>query len=148
LKSTVLDLPAAIESASAIAKRYDKDGLVTYVAGDALTDDLGTELYDLVMINNVVHHFNNEQNSMLAKKVSKALKPGGVYAIGDMIKLEKPGEGGVVGQTMSLYFAMTSSSGNWSVSAMQGWIQQAGLKPESPISLMSIPGYKAVPGRK
>ena len=55
-------------SASAIALRYDTTGRIRYLAGNALEDDLGTSQYDVIMINNVVHHFTAEQNKALAKK--------------------------------------------------------------------------------
>ena len=73
------------------------------------------------MINNVAHHFTADQNAVLAVKIAHALKPGGVYAIGDMIRAESPGEGGVIASTMGLYFALTSSSGNWSSAEMESW---------------------------
>ncbi len=100
------------------------------------------------MINNVVHHFSDEQNRMLAKKIAEALKPNGIYLIGELIRNEKPGEGGVVGATSGLYFSLTSSSGTWSVREMEEWQQQAGLQSGKPISPMSIPGFKMIVGRK
>ena len=106
------------------------------------------KMYDLVMINNVVHHFNVEQNKTLALKIAKALKPGGIYIIGEFIRAEKPGEGGVIGSTSGLYFSVTSASGNWSVSEMQSWQKNAGLKPEKPITTMSLPGWKMFVARK
>lgn len=148
LKSTILELPGAIEAASAIAKRYDTTGRVNYEAGNALNDDLGTEKYDLVMINNVVHHFSAEQNKALAKKIARALKPGGVYMIGEFIRFEKPGEGGVVGSTMGLYFSVTSASGNWSHSEILSWQQNAGLKPLKPVLSRTLPGWKMLPAKK
>lgn len=144
LSSTILELPGAIESASAIAKRNDTTGRVKHVAGNALNDDLGTAEYDLVMINNVVHHFTADQNRSLAVKVARALKPDGVYAIGDMIRLETPGEGGVIAATFDLYFSLTSESGNWSISEIQSWQQAAGLIPAKTLAAMSIPGWKMV----
>jgi SAM-dependent methyltransferase len=144
LTSTILELPDAIESASAIAKRYDTTGRVKHVAGNALADDLGTSEYDLVMINNVVHHFTVDQNRALAVKVARALKPGGLYAIGDLIRPETPGEGGVVASTFDLYFSLTSSSGNWSSTEMQSWQKAAGLTPSKTLALMSLPGWKLV----
>ncbi len=148
LSSTILELPGAIESARAIAKRYDTSGSVTYQAGNALTDDLGTEQFDLVMINNVVHHFTPEQNKALAIKVAAALKPGGIYAIGEFIRAEKPGDGGIMASATGLYFSMTSSSGNWSESEMSSWQNSAGLKPLKSIAAMSIPGWKMIVARK
>ena len=148
LLSTIMELPGAIEAASAIAKRYDTTNRVAYVAGNALTDDLGTEKYDLIMINNVVHHFTNEQNFALAKKIASALKPGGVYAIGEFIRQSKPGEGGLVASTTGLYFSLTSSSGTWSVPEIEAWQKNAGLKIEKPVTPMSIPGWKIFIARK
>jgi 2-polyprenyl-3-methyl-5-hydroxy-6-metoxy-1,4-benzoquinol methylase len=148
LSSTVLELPHAIESASAIAKRYDTTGRVKYKAGNALEDDLGNEQYDIIMINNVVHHFTAEQCTDLAKKIAGALKPGGIYIIGEFVRSDKPGEGGVVAATSGLYFSVISASGNWSEPEMQWWQKNAGLKNEKPITTMAIPGWKMIVARK
>ena len=148
LSSTILELPGAIEAASTIAKRYHTTNRVTYAEGNALNDDLGTEKYDVIMINNVVHHFTNEQNFALAKKIAAALKPGGIYAIGEFVKSSKPGEGGVVGATSGLYFSLTSSSGTWSVPEIEAWQKNAGLKIEKPVAPMTMPGWKIFIARK
>jgi 2-polyprenyl-3-methyl-5-hydroxy-6-metoxy-1,4-benzoquinol methylase len=144
LTSTILELPGAVESASAIAERYDTTGRVNHAAGNALTDDLGTAEYDLVLINNVVHHFTEEQNRALAAKVARSLKPGGIYAIGDLIRPEQPGEGGILAATLDLYFSFTSSSGSWSSTEMESWQKSAGLTPVKTLAAVSIPGWKMV----
>lgn len=148
LKSTILELPGAVESASAIAKRYDTTGRVSYKAGNALEDDLGSEQYDLVMINNVVHHFTPEQNNALAQKIARALKPGGIFIIGEFIRAEKPGEGGVIASASGLYFSVISASGNWSADEMESWQKNAGLKLEKPVTTMTLPGWKMIVARK
>jgi 2-polyprenyl-3-methyl-5-hydroxy-6-metoxy-1,4-benzoquinol methylase len=148
LKSTVLELPGAMEAASAIARRYDKNGDLTYQAGNALADDLGTEKYDVVMINNVVHHFTPEQNELLAKKIAKALKPGGIYIIGELIRADKPGGTDIVAATTGLYFSVTSASGNWSEEEMSSWQENAGLKKLKSVASMNIPGWKMVIAKK
>ncbi len=148
LKSTVLELPGAIESASAIAKRYDTTNRVTYEAGNALEDDLGEAQYDVVMINNVVHHFTAEQNKALAKKVAKALKPGGIYIIGEFMRSDKPGEGGAVAAATGLYFSVISASGNWSENEIRSWQTDAGLKAEKPVATITLPGWKMIVASK
>ena len=148
LSSTIMELPGAIEAASAIAKRYDTTNCVNYVAGNALIDDLGKEKYDVIMINNVVHHFTSEQNYALAKKVAVALKPGGIYAIGEFLRASKPGEGGVVSATSGLYFSLTSSSGTWSRTEIEGWQKAAGLKIERPVTTVVMPGWQIFIARK
>lgn len=148
LHSTILELPGAIPQASAIAAKNGLTDKINYKTGNALKDDLGSGQYDLVMINNVVHHFTAEQNQALAKKVARALKPGGRYAIGEFIRQEQPGEGGAVASTMSLYFSMTSASGNWSAEEINSWQLEAGLKPLKPISMLSLPGWKMLVAEK
>jgi 2-polyprenyl-3-methyl-5-hydroxy-6-metoxy-1,4-benzoquinol methylase len=148
LSSTVLELPAAYGAAAAIAKRYDDTGRVAYRAGDALADDLGPEKFDIVMINNVVHHFGAEQARALAAKLARALKPRGIYAIGEFIRPEKPREGDVAAGTAGLYFSLTSASGTWSEGEMREWQESAGLEPEKPIAPMGLPGWKMLIARK
>lgn len=142
LSSTILELPGAIDRASAIASQHGLTDRVKYKTGNTLTDDLGEKQYDLIMINNVVHHFTEEENRNLARKVFHALKPGGMYAIGEFIRRHKPGEGGAVAATSGLYFALISQSGTWSEEEMRSWQQEAGLKPQKPISFMTLPGWK------
>jgi 2-polyprenyl-3-methyl-5-hydroxy-6-metoxy-1,4-benzoquinol methylase len=148
LSSIILELPGAIDRASAIAATQGLTDRVKYKQGNALSDDLGESQYDLVMINNVVHHFTMEENIALAKKVTRALKPAGIFAIGEFIRFHKPGQGGEVGATADLYFALTSSSGTWSAEEMRSWQQQAGLKIQKSISLITLPGWKSLPAMK
>ena len=144
LSSTILELPDAIPHASAIASRYGLGDRVRYKAGNVLTDDLGENQYDLVIINSVVHHFTEAENAAVTRKIARALKPGGLYAIGDVIRRHHPGEGGAVASTLGLYFSLTSASGNWSEEEMKGWQREAGLKPLMSIGLMTLPGFKSV----
>lgn len=141
LSSTILELPGAIDRASAIAAKHGLTERVIYQAGNALNDDLGEAQYDFIMINNVVHHFTAEQNIQLAKKIAKALKPGGMYGIGEFLRMNTPGEGGAVGATAGLYFALTSSSGTWSKEEIGSWQKSAGLVMNKPISFITLPGW-------
>jgi 2-polyprenyl-3-methyl-5-hydroxy-6-metoxy-1,4-benzoquinol methylase len=148
LHSTILELPGAVEPARAIASENGASGRIQYLSGNALKDDFGDNCYDLVLINNLVHHFTNSENILLAEKAYRALKPGGLFAIGEFIRLKKPGAGGVVAATSSLYFAFTSSSGIWSLAEIKAWQQHAGLKLKKEISFISLPGFKVVVGEK
>lgn len=144
LTSTILELPGAVDRASVIASRYNMTDRIKYKSGNALTDDLGENVYNLVMINNVVHHFTETENKELSLKIARALKPGGIYAIGEIIRLKTPGEGGILGAVTGLYFSMTSSSGTWSLEDIQSWQKNAGLKIGKPITYLTVPGHKLV----
>lgn len=148
LTSTILELPGGVDRASAIAAREGMGERVSYQVGNALTDDLGEAVFDVVMINNVVHHFTPEQNAELARRIARALKPGGVYAVGDFLRSASPGAGGGVPAVMDLYFALTSSSGTWSRDEIEGWQRGAGLAPLKPIQFQSMPGWASLPAAR
>ncbi|MEJ7681183.1 MAG: class I SAM-dependent methyltransferase [Segetibacter sp.] len=74
LSSVILDLPPAVEKAKAILEKFEMGDRVKHLAGNVLTDDLGNEIYDIVLMASVAHHFTNEENILVAKKVFRALK--------------------------------------------------------------------------
>ena len=136
LRSTVLDLPGAVEQARPILEREGMGDRVTLRAGDALTDDLGTDAYDLILMFSLVHHFDDATNRRLAARAARALKPGGVLVIGESFRGRRPGQGGQLGTFFDLYFALTSRSGLWTPEEMADWQRAAGLQPRRPIKLM------------
>jgi SAM-dependent methyltransferase len=148
LSSTILELPPAVEEATRLVAGERTDGRVRVRGGDALTDDLGEEQYDLVLMSNVAHHFSAAQNDALAHRVARALKPGGHYAIADFERAAHPGAGGVVAATLDLYFSLTSTSGTWSAAEMAGWQRAAGLSPAGHERYTVMPGFVTVSGRK
>lgn len=140
LRSVVLDLSEAIEHAAPILGREGMGERVTHRAGNALVDDLGTEEWDVVFIANLVHHFDDATNRELAKKVARALRPGGVFVIQELIRPHSPREAGQIGALLDLYFALTSEAGTWSFKEMADWQRDAGLEPLKPIKFVTVPG--------
>jgi SAM-dependent methyltransferase len=45
-----------------------------------------------VLVAQLVHHFNAEQNRELAKRIARALRPNGVFVILDAFRPQTPGE--------------------------------------------------------
>jgi predicted O-methyltransferase YrrM len=140
LRATILDLPQAIEYAAPLLAREGMGDRVVHRAGDALTAELGEQTYDVVLIANLVHHFSDEANRDLLCRVARALRPGGIVILGDMIRPATPGAGGQIGALTDLYFAVTSESGTWSLAEMAAWLRAAGLRPRRPIHLITGPG--------
>jgi len=138
LRAVILDLPEAVKHAAPILAREEMGDRVTHRAGNALTDDLGTEAWDLVFISGVVHGFDEKANRDLVRRVARALRPGGILVIQDFIRLQKPGKGGQLGALFELYFALISS-GTWSLEEIAGWQKEAGLTPRKPLRLRSVP---------
>ena len=143
LRATVLDLPQAIEHAAPLLARERMGDRVVHLAGNALHDDLGCEIYDLVFIAQLVHHFDDATNRELARRAARALRPGGALVILEAIRHESPGAGGQVAGLLDLYFAFTSRAGTWSLNELASWQRDAGLIPQPPIHILRLPGYAA-----
>lgn len=135
LRATVLDLPSAVEHAAPLLAKEGMGDRVVLQAGNALTDDLGESVYDLILMFSLVHHFDDATNRMLVEKSARALRPGGALVIGELLRPASPGKGGQLGAFFDLYFALTSESGTWTLDEMRTWQSAAGLVPRKPIQL-------------
>ncbi|HYN88606.1 MAG TPA: methyltransferase [Ardenticatenaceae bacterium] len=133
LRSVILDLPEAVAQAAPLLAREGMGDRIRYRAGNVLTDDLGSEAFDLVFMANVAHHFDAETNRALAERVARALRPGGVYVIQEAIRPRSAQEAGQFASLLDFYFAYTSESGAWSYEEMAAWQREAGLAPRKPI---------------
>jgi predicted O-methyltransferase YrrM len=140
LRSTILDLPDAVEKAAPLLAAEGMGERVVHRAGDALLDDLGEERYDLILIASLVHHFSAEQNIDLTTRVARALRPGGVFAIFDALRAPSARKAGQVPALLDFYFALTSASGTWAPEEMASWQREAGLRPRRPIRFREVPG--------
>lgn len=132
LSSTILDLPEAIRHAAPL---LDKEGMgdrIRYEAGNALTDDLGTELYDLVLMSAVVHHFDDSTNQQLMLRIARALKPGGLFAVWEPARQDRNGKIRQIGGLLDLFFGFFSQAGTWSEKEIADWMKDGGLKPDRP----------------
>ena len=148
LKATILDLPEAVEHAAPILAKENMGERVSHRAGNALTDDLGENAWDVVFISQLVHHFSEEQNQDLVKRVASSLKPGGICILLDMLRPSSPDGAGGVGAVLDLYFSATSRSGTWPLDVLKSWQSNAGLRVEKTIHLRTMPGAAMVVGRK
>lgn len=148
LRATILDLPEAVEHAAPILAREGMGDRVRHRAGDALTDDLGDEAWDVVFISQLVHHFTEEQNRELMGRIAQALKPAGACVLLDSLRPSSPEGSGAAGALLDLFFAATSRSGTWPLAAMQAWHRDAGMSVQKPIHLRTLPGAALIIGTK
>ncbi len=148
LRATILDLPQAVEHAAPILARQGMGERVSHRAGNALSDELGDDAWDVVFLSQLVHHFTDEQNRDLMRRIAHALKPGGVCVLLDTLRPSSPGGAGGIGAVLDLYFAATSRSGTWPLETMRAWQRDAGLAVEKPVYLRTLPGAAMVVGRR
>jgi len=117
----------------------DRIERIEFRAGDVLVNDLGFEAYDVILLANVLHHFTAQDNAALVRRVSRALRTGGVCAILDLIRTPPSQGPRQIEALMDFYFAAASAAGIWTEEDLSGWQRAAGMKPLRLKRLWSIP---------
>jgi SAM-dependent methyltransferase len=140
LHSIVLDIPQAVKHAAPILAKEGMGDRVVHRVGDALTDDLGIDAWDLVFISQFVHHFDDATNRDLVRRAARALRPGGVLAIQDAL-LPTLGKDAELTLLSDLYLANTSQAGSRTFEEIADWQRAAGLVPRKPVRFRSLPGF-------
>jgi hypothetical protein len=125
MRSTVIDLPAAIDHARALARAEGIDDLVEHRAGDLTTEDLG-EGWDVALLSNILHHFQPEHMQTILARVHRSLADDGTVAIWE---LERPNRDKppAAGDGVALFFRLTSTAGAYSGGQYQAWLEAAGF---------------------
>ncbi|MBC3784308.1 class I SAM-dependent methyltransferase [Spirosoma utsteinense] len=148
LTSVILDLPAAIEQAAPLLARQGMGDRVCHRPGNALTDDFGEGQYDIILLSSLAHHFTPEQNQLVANKIGRALRPGGVFIVNEFIKPEVGQKPELVGSSTDLFYGLSSTAGNYSITEIQDWQRLAGLKAHKVVSYRTLPGRAMVVAKK
>ena len=148
MKAVIVDLPPAVEKAEPILRKNYTGDNIQYKKGNALTDDFGKEEYDLVLMSSLMHHFSLDQNNLVVKKISTALKKGGYLIIQEFIRPEPSAKMEMVGTILDLFFNLSSTSGNWSMDELINFQKQAGLKHVKIKKFLTLPGFGQVIGQK
>jgi 2-polyprenyl-3-methyl-5-hydroxy-6-metoxy-1,4-benzoquinol methylase len=140
LRAEILDLPDAVASAAPMLAAEGLGDRVLHRPGDVLTEDLGADRYDLVFVANLLHHFAAGQIRDVITRAARALKPGGVLVVQELLAPSPEFPTGQAGALADLYFALTSAAGTLSVKDLADWQRDAGLEPSRPIRFITFPG--------
>jgi|GEM_PF-1563795 len=80
MEVTAMDLSEdAVNTGHEIAKQYGVD--VNWIAGDLLATDLFNQEFDVVTDQGCFHHMKEEEFAKYEEKISKYLKPGGLFVL-------------------------------------------------------------------
>ena len=149
LQATILDLPAAVEKAKDILLQYNMGSRVQHRPGNILMDDIGEAQYDNILMASVAHHFTQQENEAVAAKVYRALKPGGYFTIIEVLRPEQNiNPTNMLSALGDLFFALSSTSGLWSLSEIKNWQTAAGFRAHRKRSFLTIPGYTAISAQR
>jgi hypothetical protein len=102
----------------------------------------------VVLLANLVHHFDDAANRSLMQRIARSLRREGTCVILEIIRSRDADEAGQVGALTDFFFAVTSAAGTWAFEEMAGWQREAGLEALRPIRLRLSPGYGLQAARK
>jgi SAM-dependent methyltransferase len=135
LEATVFDLPASAAVGRQIVAEAGMSDRVRHVEGDALTDDLGGP-YDAALCFNLVHHFDQDTNVELLRRIRASLRPGGTLAVLDLITSdERPDSAAFLG----LFFYLTSAAATYTDEEVRSWFARAGFGAPRRMKIRSLP---------
>jgi hypothetical protein len=143
LKSTVLDLPAAVPHAREAAAEEGITDVVEHVAGDLLTHDFGPG-WDAALYSNIAHHFDYGTNVGVLQRIRAALNPGCALALWDF-ELPPDGRREGAADTLALYFRIISTAQCYSAAEYARMLRDAGFgsvvqkrEPVQPVMLLTL----------
>ena len=125
--SVVFDLPEVIKLTKRYAEKYSLEEKIDYIEGDYLEDGFGTGC-DLILLSQIVHINNYEQNKFLIKKCADALNNGGQIIIKDFVMNEdrtSPAAGALFALNM---LVATECGDTFTEKEMKEWFENAGIK--------------------
>jgi SAM-dependent methyltransferase len=140
LRATILDLPDAVTYAKPLLERENMGSRITFQEGDVRFTELGSNVYDLILIVNLMHHFDADTNRDLVTRAARALRSDGALVIGEVVRPNVPSRAGQIGALTDLYFALTSEAGTLAFKDLTLWQHEAGLDPQKSVRLLTAPG--------
>lgn len=119
--SKVLEITARVAEAMGVAKQ------VTFLSGDVLTADFGTEQFDIILCGLILYYFNPEQVRDILRRAHKALKPGGLVVIHTAIADEERCKSEYAMMVAFQLFIFAPESEVYTFSEYKGLLEKAGF---------------------
>jgi len=146
MTSVVLDLPQAVGTARELAAAEGIGALVEHREGDLHSADFGTG-NDVVLLANILHHFQPESNLGVLRRAHDALAPAGTVAIWEIERPDRAAKAGA-GDGAALFFRLTSTASCYSGGEYAGWLTAAGFTRIRVQCPLLSPGSVLVTGRR
>jgi SAM-dependent methyltransferase len=99
---------------------------VAFELADIRTVPIPENSYDVILLANVVHHFDEAINRRLIQTAASALRAGGALIVIDAVRPRSLAGLGQLESLLDLYFGAASGSGLWGVEDIREWMTAAG----------------------
>lgn len=123
---TALDLPDVLRTTHRAVEAAGLAAQFRFRACDMFTADLPQAAYDLVLLGNICHLFDQDTNRALLTRLRPALRDGGTLAIADALPSDDPEQR----RSLSLYALSlrmrTSAGAVYPLEAYASWAREAG----------------------
>jgi SAM-dependent methyltransferase len=148
LRARVLDLaPASADCRALPNGNCSGAARVHFESVDIRQAPLELESVDIILMANVVHHFDEATNLELFRRAGAALKPGGTLIALDVMRTSGA-RCGQIESLLELYFGCASGGRLWTVDEIRAWHLQAGLRVLPAKSLRLLPQCQLQAARK
>ncbi len=138
LKATIFDIPPVLEIAQADIKRYGLEDRVDTLPGNFTTDGFGAG-YDLILMANVLHMYDEKISQDMIGKAFKSLLPGGRLVIHGFCTDEEE-TGPLEDAIFSLSIGMLTQGGRaHPVKEKIQWLEEAGYKDIRHFRVQAMP---------
>jgi SAM-dependent methyltransferase len=147
LTATVFDLPGVVAIAQDIVASMGAGEAVACAPFDYYTDELQTQ-YDAALISGVLHREQPEGARALIAKAAKALAPGGVFYISDVM-LNDTRTGPLFGTMFALNMRVLAHNGRChSVAEQSAWLEESGCTVTEVTQLPAPINYTVIRAEK
>ena len=146
MRSTVVELAAALPHARELATREGITDVVEHREGDVTRDDFGSG-WDVVLLSNILHHFQPAKIADILARVHRGVSEEGTVAIWEIERprqQSKPNEG----DGIALFFRLTSTAAAYSGDEYAEWLEQAGFRAAKVVRPRLSPGSVLIHARR
>lgn len=126
---TAVELPGVIASTGSAVRAAGLEGQYVFVEGDAFAVDWGERAsFDLALVANLCHLFDDGSNVQLLGRVGEALRPGGSVAVVDILANER-GDGPRAAVLYALGLRLRTTRGRiYPYSTFRRWLHEGGFE--------------------
>ena len=127
LRARVLDLRKATARAEPATASDPSRNRVAFEIADIRTAPIPENCCDVILLANVVHHFDEATNRRLIQTAASALRAGGTLIVVDAVRPRALARLGQLESLLDFYFGAASGAGLWAIEDIREWMAAGGL---------------------